>query len=89
MVVSDVDSKPQYVRQKPRKYQQFARANWESLGTDLDKTSVEVNALYSASRDVHALWDHFKTSLISAVDKHVPSKVFRKHQSIPWINKLV
>ena len=80
MVVTDVDLKPQHVRQKPRKYRQFARANWESLRTDLDKTSEEVNASYSAGRDVHTLWGHFKTSLISAVDKHVPTKVFRKHQ---------
>ena len=86
MVVTDIDSKPQYIRQKPRMYRQFSRVNWQDLGADLDKTASEINVLYSSGSDVHSLWDHFEASLVEAVDRHVPSKVCRKHQSTPWIN---
>lgn len=47
VVVTDIDAKPHYNRQKPRTCQQFSKANWKNFHADLDEMSTEINSMYS------------------------------------------
>ena len=87
MVVADFDIKPHTTKQKPRKYYQFHKANWDKLKTDLDITAKTIQKQYNDNQSADDMWTYFKNSLQNSMDRHIPSASTKKHSRLPWINR--
>ena len=68
IVVVDSDTKPFYVKQKPRKSFVFSKANWEQLKINITELSAEIVRLYRSGSSVQHLWDIFKKDLMIAIN---------------------
>ena len=79
--------RPYYPPQKPRKRYVYSKANWDDLKTACHRLSENICDMYQQGVDTKVLWDKFKTSLLSAIDKHIPSKRQRPRHSVPWFNR--
>jgi hypothetical protein len=88
-VVTDFDTQPQRVKEKPRRVYLYSNAKWNDLNSDLDSLSDKIKAMNNGKADVESMWIEFKTSLLAAVERHVPSKLRRANSSLPWINRHV
>ena len=87
IVVSDFDIKPHKTKEQPRKIYKFNKANWEKINESIETLGKEIDNLYSNGVCVEDLWEKFKSSLLSIVNKNVPSKSAKKNSKLPWINK--
>jgi len=87
IVVTDSDTKPYYIKQKPRRCFTFSKANWDQLKADITDISRQVVQLYNNNNNVHQLWDTFKSKLSSAIHSNIPSKMRSSNNSAPWISR--
>ena len=60
MVVTDFDTKPQTLQEKPRKLFRFAKANWDEIKSKLDSVAQAISELYNSDHGVEDLWSTFK-----------------------------
>ena len=86
MVVTDSDVKPIYNKQKPRKIYLFSKANWEEIYKACDILSNEIIQMVHDKLNVESIWEKFKAGIQSAMDSYIPSKIFKKKNSVPWFN---
>ena len=87
MVVADADVKPIYNKQKPRKFYQFSKANWEKIYIAREKLPKEIVGMVHEQLKVERIWHKFKTEIQTAMDSFIPSKMFKKNNSVPWFNR--
>ena len=85
MVVTDMDTKPHYQKQQPRKCYQYARASWEDMERETAKLSQTIIKKNNEGDSVEELWDHFKTELFSLIEKFIPSKMRSTSNRPPWM----
>ena len=78
-------------RRKPvkRKISLWKKADLDLLNAELSDFTADFVSKNSASTDVNSLWVQFQTACLSALDKHVPSKMTSSRFSQPWINHRV
>ena len=84
-VVADLDTCPQRIKEKPRCHYLFSRAKWDDLNTDLKPLSEKIVNMDQGGADVNTMWETFKTRVMSAVEKHIPSTLRRRSTDLPWI----
>ena len=84
MVVTDIDIIPKYIRQKPRKFFIFSKANWDNIFKETASLSQEI---VSSSNDVQQLWDSFKNGIFDIMTRNIPSKTSKKRKSVPWFDR--
>ena len=87
IVVSDFDIKPHKSKEQQRKVYKFNKANWDRINDNIEILSKDINDHYINGTCVEDLWEKFKSSLLTIVNEHVPSKTAKKHSKLPWINK--
>ena len=87
MVITDSDIKPNYSFSKPRKIYKFAKANWDEIKKICNQISLSVMQQTKSGENVETLWTYFKEKLLAAIDSHVPSKMSRSKNSLPWLNR--
>ena len=85
IVVVDSDTKPFYLKQKPRKCFLFSKVNWDELKVKISGISKNITEMYEFGKSIHELWDTFKTDLMQTINENVPSKMFRSNTPTPWI----
>ena len=51
MIVTDIDILPQFIRQKPRKFFIFSKANWDGITNDIKRLSETITCAVSSSFD--------------------------------------
>ena len=72
--------------QTPRKIHKFSKADWSTLKEDFTSFRSVFNEEWH-SRGVDENWNIFKRKLLELMDKHIPTAMTKKHQSVPWWNK--
>ena len=87
IVLVDSITKPYYPPQKLRKCYVYSKANWDDLKMACHCLSENICDMYQQGVDTKVLSEKFKTSLLSAIDKHIPSKRQRPRHSVPWFNR--
>ena len=87
MVVTDSDVKPVYNKQKPRKIYLFSKANWDEIHLACEKLSTKLLEMANGNFSIENLWDTFKSGIQTAMDTFIPSKMFKKKNSVPWFNR--
>ncbi|KAK3088908.1 hypothetical protein FSP39_025302 [Pinctada imbricata] len=85
IIVTDVDAKPYYQKQNPRKAYQWSKANWEGVYTDLDNLTSEIESLDKQGTPINNLWNKFKNAIHSSLDKNIPAKMIKSNK-LQWIN---
>ena len=85
MLVNSIDILPQFMRQKPRKFFIFSKANWDGITSDMRCLSESI--INSASSSVDELWTRLKTGIEESMTKNVPSKVSKSRKFVPWFDK--
>ena len=85
MIVTDIDILPQFIRQKPRKFFLFSKANWDGITSDMNDLSESI--INSANSSVDDLWTRLKTGIEESMTKNVPSKISKSRKSVPWFDK--
>ena len=87
MVVTDSDVKSVYNKQKPRKVYLFSKANWNEIYEACENLSTEIIGMARENLKVESIWEKFKTGIQSTMDNFIPSKTFKKKNTVPWFNK--
>ncbi|WAR05575.1 hypothetical protein MAR_020944 [Mya arenaria] len=85
MVVTDSDIKPFYNIEKPRKVYLYSKANWDNISLECSKLSDDL--VYMSGPNVEMMWERLKTGIQSIMDTNIPSKMFRKRNTVPWFNR--
>ena len=70
---------------KPRKIQQFSKANWDKINEDISKLHNKIRQ----EKDFYStedLWNDFKTSLSQTLSENIPEKQL-KQATLPWITE--
>ncbi|KAL8603391.1 hypothetical protein ACOMHN_004242 [Nucella lapillus] len=86
MIVTDADTRPQRTTPLAKKCFQFHTAEWSSLHTDCDSIAESVKKQADSGSTMEDLWSTFKSSLLSAIDTHIPHKMKTRRPCLPWIN---
>ena len=84
MVVTDSDVKPIYNKQKLRKVYLFSKANWEEIKKACVQLSDNIVVMVQNKENIEELWNTFKTGIQEAMDNFIPSKIFKKKNTVPW-----
>ena len=87
MVVTDCDIKPVYNKQNPRKVYLFSKANWEEIYSACENLSIKIQNMVKLKDSLEEIWTTFKTEIQNAMDTFIPSKTFKKNNTVPWFNR--
>ena len=87
MVVTDCDIKPIYNKQNPRKVYLFSKANWEEIYSACERLSIKIQNMINMKDSIEHIWTTFKSEIQSAMDTFIPSKTFKKNNTVPWFNR--
>ena len=71
-------------KQLPRKLYLYKRADWTGL---TDHIQPLLKPLETSDKPVEEIWQNFKSTLIEAADKFIPTKTTKCRPSRPWISK--
>ena len=87
-LVTDFDITPQRIKQKKRKhyiYSKVTEENWNDINNELFEISKNIQS--KEITDVESMWTFFKDSLMSVVNKYIPSGTGGKSNDLPWMNR--
>jgi len=87
MVIVDSITKPHFNHQAPRKRHLFTKANWNELQREVINISVNIIDAYVQDNDIDFFWELFKTSILLATEKFMPSNMFRQKNSTRLLNR--
>ncbi|XP_070212599.1 uncharacterized protein [Littorina saxatilis] len=62
----------------------YAKADWDSMKTDMAALMEKIDSLDPAS-PVDTLWTTFRDGLLQSIKQHIPHKTAKHKQSYPWI----
>ena len=86
IVVSDFDIKPHTTPVHSGKVYRFSKANWDHLKKDLETNSNSITQDYNNRSTSSDLWNKFKNSLQTAINKNIQSSLMKKRSSLPWLS---
>ena len=73
----------------PRRVYKYHKADYENFRKDFQKFSEEFVEKV-ATMDIQTMWNKFKTTIHTLMDKHIPHKIIRGDKKPkPWITKSV
>ena len=73
------------LKQKPRQVPIYKNANWDTIKSEI-KTLYDHIVQSQTHLNTNQLWEIFKNKLNQLIKKHVPHKVAKAKDSLPWIN---
>jgi len=86
-IIADIFCHPQKIKPVQRKVHLWRRANIDSLQRDI-KTNIDKFCSTSTSdSSINTLWCNFKSIIVKAQEKHVPTKNTSKRYNQPWFNQ--
>ncbi len=85
----NVNTKPQRAEKPPHKVYQYNKCDIEGLKNELTKITVEFFSSNPAARSVNENWTLFRSKVLEAMDKFIPSKMSRSRRNLPWITKTI
>lgn len=82
----EVDTSPIRRTQKPRNIKLYKKAKWDSFSLDLIGT-VKLLQQMEATHSVEEMWSTFKTAITDGIQRHIPTKLCKKKNSLPYLTK--
>ena len=59
---------------------------WGRVNEDLEKLEEDIKIKSSESNDINYIWTTFKSQMFKILDTHIPTKVIKSNNKLPWIN---
>ena len=87
IIITDAIIKPNYNKSRPQKRYLYSKAKWDELNQDIKKISAEIEDMVKENTDINTIWETFKNRLHAAIDEHIPSKIFKKKNNVPWMTR--
>ena len=75
--------------EKKRKIFQFHKADKDGIIFEIHEFSETFFEQNQYDRTIHDNWHLFKTTIVDAIDKFVPSKIIKPNKDFPWINQFI
>jgi hypothetical protein len=85
IVFAEVDLKIKKKIQKPCSIPLYKKAKWDTMKEELAGLMDKLNELDNMKTCVNEMWCVFKNHLEEIVKKHVPHKIAKTKESLPWI----
>jgi ATP-dependent helicase YprA (DUF1998 family) len=85
IVFAEVDLKIKTKIQKPRSIPLYKKAKWDTMKEELAGLMDKLNELDNIKTCTNEMWCVFKNHLEEIVKKHVPHKIAKTKESLPWI----
>ena len=76
-----------YNKRNPRKVYLFSKANWEEIYSACENLSVKFQNMVKLKDSLEEIWTTFKTEIQNSMDTFIPSKTFKKNNTVPWFNR--
>ena len=73
IVIAEVKSRPELIKQVPRDNPLYKKADWGQLKQSMRDNHTELLS-NPATTDIQELWDKFASGLQRGIDKHIPHK---------------
>ena len=86
-VLADIFCHPQKLKRIQRKIYLWTRANLAELRNDIRNELQQLESSVTSEPSINNLWTSMKSILLTAQDKHVPSKLTSTRYSQPWFNR--
>ena len=83
-----INIRPIRYRQKRREIPLYKKARWDSLRADLQATADKIE-LNNDSMSVNEMWQEFKDNINCGVKKHIPHKICKSKNNLPWITPAI
>jgi len=87
-VTCTLDFRPSRKRLPDRKVQVFSKADWASLGVQMQKCHEHI-ITHADQLDANQMWCHFSEALQDGIQRHIPTKKARKPSDKPWMTSKV
>jgi hypothetical protein len=86
VVIVDVNVKPKFVRPVKRKIFLYRKANYQKISDDVSALNQRLTPDYISEVGIEELWSTFRDTLLTSMNKHIPSKMSASRFSLPWVN---
>ena len=89
IVYIEYDIKAKRIQQAPRKISLYKRADMDGLHDHLARYRDSFLSTDHSQVSVNDMWVSFKSEVLSAIERFIPSKMTKTKYSLPWIDSLV
>ncbi len=85
-VFFEVDVCASKSKQKPRNIPLYGKAKWESMASEVSNLGSVITDMFIRDSPVEDMWNHFKSGILKSIEDHIPHKLTKTKQDVPWIN---
>ena len=82
-VFLEVNLKAKTIKQKPRKIHLYNKGDWPAIQKGLADILDSLGTL----QNVNDMWLLFKTKCLDLMDRHIPTKLAKVRNGLPWVNQ--
>ena len=86
IVLAEVNSHPELIKQVPRDIPLYKKADWDQLKQSMRDFHSELQS-DPATTDIQELWDKFASGLQRGIEKRIPIRRSGTKDGFPWINQ--
>ena len=87
MILTEVSVKPEVLKQVPRNFYLYKKADWDQLKQSMRDVYVELKQSDLATTTVQSMWDRFASGLEQGIEKFIPVRKAGTRDGFPWINQ--
>ena len=89
IVYVEYDIKAKRIQQAPRKFNLYKRADMDGLRDHLARYRDSFLSSDHSHMSVYDMWVSFKSEVIAAIERFIPSKMTKTKYSSPWIDSSI
>ena len=89
IVYIEYDIKAERIQQAPRKIYLYVRADMDGLRDHLARFNDSFLSSDHSHSSVNDMWVSFKSEVIAAIERFIPSKMTNTKYSLPWIDSSI
>ena len=86
VVVIEADVKPKFVRPARRKIFLYKKAKYENISEDISAFDDLLTSDYITEHNTNEIWLGFRNTIVTSMNKHIPSKNSLSRHNLPWVN---
>ena len=82
-VFIEVNLKAKIIKQKPRTIHLYNKGDWTAIQHGLQQTLNQLRHM----DNVNDMWLTFKTKCLDLINRHIPTKLAKASNGLPWVNQ--
>ena len=85
IVLVDALLTPQRIKIPRRKVYLYKKGNFELINDDIQDFAKTLTDDNIAQSSVNKLWNDFKETVLTSIEKHIPSRLSKNSTQLPWV----